>query len=172
MPKYSKGDIVQVIYEGKWWEAQITKRKKKEDDFFYGVFYVGENSTQDDIAEENIRPSEDPAELAVSLGFTNDWKASRKGARYILTSPTGKQFTSKKAAMKVLNEIKGKDKAGGDNDVGDPPWRTEGHDLLGKKILWSFEHKASATRRINIDQLGTVVGYIDAKDKDKVRFNE
>jgi hypothetical protein len=172
MPKFAKGDVVQVSYEGKWWEAQITKRKKKDDEFFYGVFYVGENSTQDDIAETNIRPSEDPAELAVSLGFTNDWKASRKGARYTLTSPTGKQFTSKKAAMKVFHELQGKGKAAGDDDVGDPPWRTEGHELLGKQILWSFEHKASATRRIHIDQLGTVVGYIDAKDKDKVSIDE
>jgi hypothetical protein len=172
IPKYTKGDVVQVNYEGKWWEAQITKRKKKDDDFFYGVFYVGENSTQDDVSEENIRPIEDPVELALSLGFSVDWKASRNGARYILTSPTGQQFTSKKAAMTVFNELQGKSTAGGDHDVGDPPWRTEGHDLLGKQILWSFEHKASATRGIHIDQLGTVVGYIDARDKDKVSVDE
>jgi hypothetical protein len=168
-PLYAKGDVVQVQYEGKWWEAQITKRKKKDDEFFYSVFYVGEDATQDDIAEDDLRPSEDPGELAVSLGFTNDWKASRKGARYVLTAPTGEQFTSKKAAMKVFNEMQGKNgSAKEDDDVGDPPWRTEGHALIGKQIIWSFEHKASATRRIQIDQLGTVVGYIDAKDKDKV----
>ncbi|KAG7355740.1 hypothetical protein IV203_000426 [Nitzschia inconspicua] len=165
-PLYAKGDVVQVSYEGKWWEAQITKRKKKDDEFFYSVFYLGEDSTQDDIAEEDLRPSEDPGELAVSLGFTNDWKASRKGARYIITSPTGEQFTSKKAAMKVFNELLGKGTSK-DDDVGDPPWRTEGHALIGKRIIWSFEHRASATRRIQIDQMGTVVGYIDAKDKDK-----
>lgn len=169
-PLYAKGDVVQVSYDGKWWEAQITKRKKKDDEFLYGVFYVGENSTQDDVSEDDIRPSEDPGELAVSLGFTNDWKASRKGARYILTSPAGEQFTSKKAAMKVFNELRGKVTAS-DEDVGDPPWRTEGHELIGKQVIWSFEHKASATRRIQIDQLGTVIGYIDATDKDKVRIS-
>lgn len=169
-PLYAKGDVVQVNYEGKWWEAQITKRKKKDDEFFYSVLYLDENATQDDIAEDDLRPSEDPAELAVSLGFPDDWKASRKGSRYIITSPSGEEFTSKKAAMKVLNELLGKVKPGND-DVGDPPWRTEGHSLIGKQIIWSFEHKASATRRIQIDQLGTVVGYIDAKDKDNVSTN-
>jgi hypothetical protein len=136
------------------------------------VYYAGENATQDDIAEDDIRPGEDPGELAISLGFTSDWKASRKGARYILTSPTGEEFTSKKAAMKVFNELRGKEsgkKAASEEDVGDPPWRLEGHELIGKKIIWTFEHKASATRRIQIEQIGTVTGYIDAKDKDKVR---
>jgi hypothetical protein len=71
--------------------------------------------------------------------------------------------------MKVFQEMQGKGSSSKDaaEDVEDPPWRLEGHELIGKQILWTFEHKASATRRIEIAQMGTVTGYIDAKDKDK-----
>jgi len=167
-PLYAKGDVIQVLYDGKWWEATITKRKKKDDEFYYSAYYHHDEAKQDDIPEDDIRPGEDPGTLAVSLGFTSDWKASRNGSRYILTAPTGETFTSKKAAMKFFRELQGKVSASAaEEDAGDPPWRLEGHELIGRKILWSFEHRASATRRIKIEQIGTVAGYIDAKDKDK-----
>jgi hypothetical protein len=169
MPLYTKGDVIQVLYDGKWWEATITKRKKKDDEFYYSVYYHGDNATQDDIPEDEIRPGEDPGDLAVSLGFSNDWKASRKGSRYILTSPSGEQFTTKKEAMKVFRELQGKVQVDASEGVEDPPWRLEGHYLIGRQILWTFEHKASATRRIKIEQIGTITGYIDEHDKDKVR---
>jgi hypothetical protein len=175
-PLYNKGDIVQVLYEGSWWEATITKRKKQADSFLYGVKYDGDDTLQNDVEEENIRAAESPSELAVSLGFTSDWRASRKGPRYLLSSPTGETFTNKKAAMKVFRELQGKlnpttnhNNNNDDDDVGDPPWRLSGHELIGREVVWTFEHKASATRKITIEQVGIVVGYIDAKDKDKVR---
>lgn len=170
-PLYNKGDIVQVLYDGSWWEATITKRKKQADAFLYGVKYHGDEATQNDVEEQDIRSAENPSDLAVSLGFTGDWKASRKGPRYILTAPTGETYTNKKAAMKVFRELLGKVNPNrhDDDDVGDPPWRLEGHELIGREIVWTFEHKASATRKITIEQVGTVVGYIDAKDKDKVQ---
>lgn len=37
VPLYTKGDAVEVIYEGKWWAAYITKRKKQGDNFLYSV---------------------------------------------------------------------------------------------------------------------------------------
>jgi hypothetical protein len=165
-PLYTKGDLIQVQYEGKWWASTITKRQKRADNFLYSVHYHEENATQDEVAEEDIRPGEDPSQLAVEIGFPEDWKASRKGARYILTAPSGERFTTKKAALKYLKELTAPPEADEDDDMGDPPWRTEGHELIGRQILWSTLHRISGTRKIKVDQVGTVDGYIDAADVD------
>lgn len=37
MPLYTKGDVVEVMWEGKWYAASITKRKKQGDLFLYSV---------------------------------------------------------------------------------------------------------------------------------------
>lgn len=167
MPLYTKGDVIQVNYEGKWFDATILKRKKLADEFLYSVQYHEEDSTQDEVPEEDLRPGQDPSILAMELGFTSDWKASRKGARYILTAPTGERFTTKKAAMKFLKEQNEPPRADEDEDVGDPPWRAEGHEWIGRQIQWSTLHKVSGTRKIKVEQIGTIIGYIDATDVDK-----
>mmetsp|Transcript_3132 Transcript_3132/g.8480 ORF Transcript_3132/g.8480 Transcript_3132/m.8480 type:complete len:386 (-) Transcript_3132:451-1608(-) len=180
--RFKKGEIVQVNYEDKWWTATITKRpkKKNDDEFFYSVIYHGDDATQDEIAEEDIRPGEDPSELAVSLGFDASWSATRKGSRFVIAAPCGTVFQSKKAALKHFRDLARKaagDTAGGTKkrkadekaveDTGDPPWRFEGHDLIGRKIAWTFQHRASARRQITIDQIGLIEGYIDESDTDK-----
>ena len=182
--RFKKGEIVQVKYEDKWWTATVTKRpkKKNDDEFFYSVIYHGDDATQDEIAEEDIRPGEDPSELAVSLGFDATWSATRKGSRFVIAGPCGTVFQSKKAALKHFRDLARKaagDTTGGSKkrkadekvaeDTGDPPWRSEGHHLIGRKIAWTFRHKASARRQITIDQIGLIEGYIDESDTDKVR---
>ena len=82
VPLYAKGDEIQVQYESKWYTGVILKRKKQADKFFYTVLYTDDDSTQSDVPEEDIRPREDPGDLAAELGFPSDWKATRKGARY------------------------------------------------------------------------------------------
>jgi len=186
---FKKGDVVQVRYEDKWWSATVTKRpkKKNDDDFYYSVIYHGDDATQDEIAEEDVRPGEDPSELAVSLGLDATWGASRKGSRFVIVAPCGKVFQSKKAATKHFRDLARasaeassssttttkKRKAGDKSatkpqeDAGDPPWRREGHDLIERKILWTFKHKASARRLIAIEQVGVIEGYIDESDTDK-----
>mmetsp|Transcript_20913 Transcript_20913/g.49302 ORF Transcript_20913/g.49302 Transcript_20913/m.49302 type:complete len:401 (+) Transcript_20913:420-1622(+) len=181
---YKKGDIVMVNYEDKWWSATITKKpkKKNDDDFFYSVIYHGDDATQDEIAEEDIKPGEDPSELAVSLGFDATWTATRKGSRFVIVGPCGTVFQSKKAAIKHFRELaraaaaaatgegsgsNKKRKAKEEEDAGDPPWRREGHEWIGRKVLWTFQHKASARRHITIEQTGTIEGYIDETDTDK-----
>jgi hypothetical protein len=104
--------------------------------------------------------------LAVELGFTADWKASRKGSRYILTSPTGERFTTKKAAVKFFNEEPDPQPAE-EQDVGDPPFRTEGHDWIGRRVEWTTFHKVSGSREVKVDQIGTIEGYIDKTDVDR-----
>jgi len=174
--RFNKGEIVQVLYEEKWWAAVISKRpKKKNDEFYYSVVYHGDAATQDEIPEEDIRPGENPSELAVSMGFDETWSATRNGSRFIITAPCGTVFPSKKAALKHFRELAGESKKRKaddlkDEDAGDPPWRREGHDLLGRKILWTFMHKASARRQITIEQVGLIEGYIDESDTDKVCF--
>lgn len=172
--KFKKGEIVQVLYEDKWWAATISKkpRKKKDDEFYYSVIYHTDSATQDDIAEIDLRPGEDPSELAVSLGFDATWSATRNGSRFVIQAPCGTVFPSKKAALKHFKELKGetdnkKRKAEEVEDEGDPPWRREGHELIGRKIVWTFQHKASARRQITIEQIGLIEGYIDESDTDK-----
>jgi len=165
LPLYTKGDVVEVLWEGKWYAASVTKRKKQADLFFYSVVYHQDDATQDEVAEEDIRPGEDPSTLAVQLGFTPDWKASRKGSRYILTAPTGERFTTKKAAMKFFNELG--PQLAEEQDVGDPPWRTEGHEWIGRSIQWTSSHKISARRTVEISQEGKITGYIKETDVDR-----
>eukprot|EP00980_Cylindrotheca_fusiformis_P029189 scaffold22748_cov182-Cylindrotheca_fusiformis.AAC.3 len=166
IPLYTKGDVVEVNYEGKWYASTITKRKKMADLFVYSVVYHEDGATQDEVAEEDIRPGEDPSTLAVELGFTADWKASRKGARYILTSPTGERFTTKKAAMKFFKEEQDVQVVE-EQDVGDPPWRLEGHEWIGRRVHWTSFHKVSGSRKVKVEQVGTIEGYIDKTDVDK-----
>jgi hypothetical protein len=184
---FKKSEIVQVKYEDQWWAATITKRpkKKNDDEFYYSVIYHGDDATQEDVAEEDIRPGEDSSELAVSLGFDATWSATRKGSRFIIQAPCGKVFPSKKAAFEhfrdLAREAAGETTEGGSNkkrkagkkeveDAGDPPWRRKGHDLIGRKVVWTFQHKASARRQIKIEQVGLIEGYIDESDTDKVGF--
>jgi hypothetical protein len=165
-PLYTKGDIIQVQYEGKWWDATITKRKKQGDEFVYSVQYHEEDATQDEVDEVDIRPGQDPGQLAADLGFTNEWKATRKGARYVLTAPSGERFTTKKAAMIFFKQEKDKAEEE-DNDIEDPPWRTEGHEWIGRQLIWGTLHRISGTRKVKIDQVGTIEGYIDENDVDQ-----
>lgn len=37
VPLYTKGDVVEVLWEGKWYAGSVTKRKKQADLFFYSV---------------------------------------------------------------------------------------------------------------------------------------
>mmetsp|Transcript_30464 Transcript_30464/g.86918 ORF Transcript_30464/g.86918 Transcript_30464/m.86918 type:complete len:374 (+) Transcript_30464:146-1267(+) len=165
-PLYAKGDVVQVHWEGKWYEATILKRKKQADSFLYSVYYPQDEATQDEIEEEDIRPGEDPSALAVQLGFPSDWKASRKGARYILTAPSGDQFNSKNAALKFIKKQE-EVKQEAQEDVGDPPWRTHGHPWIGREVNWASVHKVSGTRKVTVEQVGTIEGYIKSTDVDK-----
>lgn len=166
VPLYAKGDVVQVQWEGKWYNATIMKRKKQGDSFLYSVYYPEDDATQDEIEEFEIRPGEDPNALAVQLGFSSDWKATRKGARYVLTAPTGEQFTSKNAALKFIKTQEEKVPQEVD-DMGDPPWRTSGHEWIGRQISWVSEHKVSGTRTVTVEQVGTIEGYIKSTDVDK-----
>lgn len=166
VPKYAKGDVVQVEWEGKWYEATILKRKKHGDAFRYSVYYPQDEATQDDLEEYEIHPGQDPGELAKELGFPSDWKASRNGSRYILTAPTGDRFTSKNAAITFLNKLLEK-VAKEEEDMGDPPWRKIGHEWIGRQVAWSADHKISGRRSVTLEQVGTIVGFIKATDVDK-----
>lgn len=166
VPLYAKGDMIQVQWEGKWYNATILKRKKQGDSFLYSVYYPEDDATQDEIEEFEIRPGEDPSALAVELGFSSDWKATRKGARYVLTAPTGERFTSKNAALKFIKTQEEKAPQEVD-DMGDPPWRTSGHEWIGRQVSWVSEHKVSGTRTVKVEQVGTIEGYIKSTDVDK-----
>merc|ERR1712060_612110 len=53
----------------------------------------------------------------------------------------------------------------GEADEGDPPWRTDGHDYIGKRVRWTpppEEGYTDAPRPIE----GTVVGWISERDVD------
>ena len=168
IPKYDKGDIIQVRYDDKWWDATIIKRKQSGDEFLYSVKYHEEDATSDDVEEDEIRPGQDPGELAAELGFTTEWKATKKGSRYVCTAPNREKFKTKKAALKHFKEqTEKKVKEEEENDVDDPPWRTEGHEWLGRQVISGTLHRISGTRKVHIDQIGTIDGYIDEKDVDK-----
>jgi hypothetical protein len=166
VPKYSKGDVVQVEWEGKCYDATILKRKKQGDSFLYSVYYPQDEATQDDIEEHEIRPGQDPTVLAAELGFPRGWKASQNGSRYTFTAPEGDRFTSKNAALKFLKKLEEK-AAQDEEDMGDPPWRKVGHEWIGRQVSWSSDHKISGRRSVTLEQVGTITGFIKATDVDK-----
>ena len=128
--------------------------------------YKEDGATQDELMEEEIRPGMDPGVLAAEMGFPEGWLASRKGSRYMIYAPTGEQFTTKKAALKFLKD-QFEPEISEEEDVGDPPWRKEGHELIGRKVSWSSYHKVSGSRKVKVDQVGVIEGYIDENDVDK-----
>ena len=169
IPLYAKGDIVQVWYEGSWWDCTIIKRKKQGDEFLYTVKYHEEDATSDDVEESELRPGLDPSQLAVEQGFTSEWTATKKGKRYVFTAPTGEKFKTKKAAMKFFKQKPEKEEEDEEeaNDLEDPPWRTEGHEWIGRQLVWGTLHRISGTRKVHVDQIGTIEGYIEDTDVDK-----
>lgn len=122
-----------------------------------------DDSTQDHVSEHLIRlatPDQAALELASQLGFPEGWKATVNGTRYTITSADGSNtFRSKKAALEYL--------ASAEVDGGDPPWRVNGHELIGKEVMLSHTHKLSGMRSVTVDQVGAVVGWISKTDTDR-----
>lgn len=121
----------------------------------------------------------DPGSLALSLGFGADWKATSQGnKRWILVAPTGEKFKSKKAAMEFMlgsAASTGFATAAAATAVvetvpaleTDPPWRTSGHEYLGRQVHRIAHHKVSSRRTVIVEQPGTVVGWIAEDDVNK-----
>jgi len=178
VPKYTKGDKVQVLYEDEWWDASISRPGKfhqASGTIRYQVHYTSDGSKQSGVEEELIRQrpqAQNPKKVAATLlgiDETSGWEAYKKGNnRWKIVAPNGEIFTSKKKAMDAYNAsvnqtITNPDEGGED----DPPWRTTGNDYLGRRVIWSTQYKPSARRTVQIDQVGTVTGWISEKDVDK-----
>jgi hypothetical protein len=165
LPLFDKGDKVQVLYEGEWWDAKIWRRKEYPGLFKYQVFYPSDSSKQSGVEEHLIRHRPavvDPEHIASTLGFGEKWKAYSIGSnRWKIISPDGEIFKSKKAA---LDAITAATKAAADE--GDPPWRTDDNEYLGMRVRLVTQHKASA-RTVDLEQIGMVTGWISETDKDK-----
>jgi hypothetical protein len=180
--RFVKGDKVEVLYGDAWWDARIMRVNEGPDETFrYQVYYAADSSRQSGVDEQLIRPRQggaasgtrhipadsNPESLALSLGFGADWKATSQGKnRWKIVAPTGETFKSKKAAMEfMLGSVARIEKE--PLLEGDPPWRTSGHELLGRQVVRSASHPVSSRRTVNIEQLGVVVGWISENDVDK-----
>lgn len=67
-------------------------------------------------------------------------------------------FRSQKAALDHLAALE---------EADDPPWRTDGHELVGRRVVHVIEHRLSGKRKVEIRQLGTVAGWISEEDTDR-----
>ena len=160
---FDKGDLVQVLYEDEWYDAKILRRKEYSHGFRYQVQYTVDRSKQSGVEEVNIRErvndEKSPQQLAEDLGLSEEWEAYYKGKnKWRIVSPDGDVYTSKKAALEAFVDQP--------KEEGDPPWRTTGHEYLGRQVQWSTEYSVSARRKVQLDQTGTVVGWISATDVD------
>ena len=166
-PKFEKGDKVQVMYEGEWWDATILRRKEYPGNFKYQVYYPVDSSKQGGVEEHLIRflPAEmDPDVKAAQLGLGEGWKAFAMGYNHWkIVSPDGETYKSKKAALEAYNAAT----AVAAVDEGDPPWRLAGHDFLGREVKWVTQYKVSARRTVELEQIGIVTGWISETDVDK-----
>lgn len=168
-PLYEVGDKVQVKYEEQWWDAKILRRKEYPGIFKYQVLYPTDTSKQSGVEEYLIRPRPttddaiDAEKVASTLGLEKGWKAYSTGHnRWKIVSPDGETFKSKKAA---LDAIAAQNQAS--MDEGDPPWRTTDNEYLGRQVRWVTKHNASARRVVDLEQIGTVSGWISETDTDK-----
>mmetsp|Transcript_13546 Transcript_13546/g.19992 ORF Transcript_13546/g.19992 Transcript_13546/m.19992 type:complete len:330 (-) Transcript_13546:208-1197(-) len=162
LPKFQKGDKVEVRYSRKWYAAEILKRKAGKKGIKYTVLYTEDNSSQENVREVNIRlapPDSSAYELAGTLGLPEGWKATKNNKRFIFESPDGLTFRNKKSALAHVKEtvVEGED----------PPWRAAGHELIGKFVLHTHIQKLSGARSLSIDQIGKVVGWISDSDTDR-----
>lgn len=73
-------------------------------------------------------------------------------------NPENEHFKSKKAALDYLATLE---------EADDPPWRTDGHELIGKSVEYVMEHRLSGKRTVEIRQPGTVTGWISEEDTDR-----
>jgi hypothetical protein len=177
-PMFRTGDKVQVLYEGQWYDATVLRRrpdKKVVGGFLYGVHYAQDGTKQSGVDESLIRhrPEALDSKLAASKLGMKGWDAYLSGGnRYKVVDPsTGKVYWSKKQALEAYTlqypptqqQSPGKDSS----VLGDPPWRTAGSEYVGRHVLHTFEHRASARRTVTIEQYGTVVGWISETDVDR-----
>jgi hypothetical protein len=150
LPLFQKGDKVQSLYSGEWWDATILRRVTSPQGFKYQVHYTADRSKQSNVLECNIRdrPASKDARLEASkLGLGDGWTAVMLDAnRWKIVSPDGDVYTSKKKALEAYKLSMEK--------MGDPPWRTTDHEYLGRKVLWTMEHKVSARRTVQLEQVG------------------
>jgi hypothetical protein len=93
------------------------------------------------------------------MGLPAEWEATRNGKKYVFTSPDGLTFRSKKAAMDHVRETMAEGE--------DPPWRTAGHELVGRRIIMEHSHTLSGKRSITVDQIGQITGWISETDTDR-----
>ena len=54
-PVYEQDEVVEVNFENGWFKARVVQVKEYDDDIRYTVYYIGEDSTQNNVAEEDIR---------------------------------------------------------------------------------------------------------------------
>lgn len=165
-PKFEKGDKVQVLYDGDWWDAKILRRKEYPGMFKYQVFYPVDTSKQGGVEEHLIRhmPTDmDPEVRAINLGFGEGWKAYAMGhSRWRIVSPDGETYKTKKAALEAYQAF-----LEAAEDEGDPPWRTTGHEFLGRQVKWVTHYQVSSRRTVDLEQVGTITGWISETDVDK-----
>jgi hypothetical protein len=125
-------------------------------------------SQEDTKDEEGV---DDPHGLAVQLGFDDSWMVESKGQkRYKITSPSGIVYHSK---TKALEAFQHGDRNNNNNnntrglEEGDPPWRTTGHELLGRRVRREAIQAVTARRSVTVVQYGQVTGWIAATDVDQ-----
>ena len=168
LPKFEKGDKIQVLYQGEWWNATIMRRKEYPGQFKYQVYYPEDSSKQGGVEEYLIRhlPAElDPEVQAAKMGLGQGWKAHSMGYNHWkIVSPDGELYKSKRAALEAFQAAM---EAAAAVDEGDPPWRVSGHEFVGRQIKWITHFKVSARRTVDLEQIGTITGWISATDVDK-----
>jgi hypothetical protein len=186
-PRFRAGDRVQVLYEGEWYDATVLRRRPetrggRSVGFLYGVHYSQDGTKQSGVDESRVRPRPEAldSKLAASKLGMKGWDAYVSGGnRYKIVDPaTGKAYWSKKHALEAYAAQHPDSSSGGGLEglaakdpsspsAGDRPWRSAGSELLGRQVLYSFEHRASARRTVTVDQLGTVAGWIGETDVDR-----
>lgn len=175
--KFEIGDKVEVFYDKKYYQAKILRRKEYPDGYKYQVHYLQDSSKQSAVPENLIRHlhDKDPRQVAQELGLDREWMAVDIGRnRWKITAPNGTVYTSKKKALENYEQQQLQASRNNNDGTstttpmqeGDPPWRTTGNDLLGKRVHCTARHPVSARRTIAVEQTGIVQGWISEHDVD------
>ncbi|KAL3788314.1 hypothetical protein ACHAW5_003667 [Stephanodiscus triporus] len=165
--------------EPEWYEATILKKVEYQDDIRYDVHYTVDDAIQSNIREEKIRASAKikkkkkstpkataPKAASKTTPKTNPKVTPKKqgGNKRAAGSSSG-TVTSKKrrgrpSGSRNKKKVEAEEESPADTlmddialDEGDPPWRTDGHEYLSRKLKFN-------------QKIGTVVGWIAETDVD------
>lgn len=156
--KFQPGDTIFVLYGDTWYHAKILRKQK---DFKYQVYYTQDSSKESNVVESRIRARKKDSSKKSKKRRKSDEDESTAALEAndddIVEDEDDEEYGTRNTPTTTTTSS---------SSVGDPPWRTTGHEYLQRQVQWRSTHPITSRRTLELDQVGTVTGWIAATDVD------